>query len=162
MFLYIHLTHWLWFNMHIYSLTFWFGSKIIYLLSNLISKIFSKCLRIVCELCSLLPPLSNSACMCMYVSLCMPHFLCVFVSRQRTKRASTNCHLSICAIWWDKLVWNVHMYFFSTMLFFFCKCCMIFLLWTIFLTYFDPLRIWRTGTIPNQGTYQMHKICFVL
>lgn len=34
--------------------------------------------------------------------------LCVFVQRWRVERASTNCHLSICAIWWGKLVFNVY------------------------------------------------------
>lgn len=43
---------------------------------------------------------------------------------------------------------------------FLCKCCIIFLLWTFFLTDFVLLRIWRTGTIPNQGTRQMHKCYF--
>lgn len=161
MFLYIHLTHWLWFNMHIYLLTFWFGSKIIYLPSNLISKIFSKCLRIVCELCSLLPPPpTQRVCACTFLCACLIFF--VYLCRDREQRGPVQIATWVFVQYDEINLYEMSICIFFLPCYFFCKCCMIFLLWTIFLTYFDPLRIWRTGTIPNQGTYQMHKICFVL
>lgn len=43
------------------------------------------------------------------LSLFNAHFTVLFLYKDGAERASTNCHLSICAIWWGKLVFNVCM-----------------------------------------------------